>query len=69
MAAVVDRRRRYPDSLRNKAGANGVAEFADFKAVTMRSDGLSIVLDNEKIVLIGDLADRLQSAHWPYRWT
>ena len=45
--------------LRDKAGANGVAEFADCKAVTMRSDGLSIVLDNQKIVLIGDLADRL----------
>ena len=45
--------------LRDKAGANSVAEFADGKAFTMRSDCLSIVLDNKKIMLIGDLADRL----------
>ena len=45
--------------LRDKAGANGVAEFTDCEALTMRSDGLGIVLDNQKIVLIGDLAERL----------
>ena len=45
--------------LDDEADGGGVAEFADAEAVAMSTDGLCVVFDDEQVMLVGDLADRL----------